>query len=477
MVDLNETRLRTYIGVLTVSAVALAASWIYWNGFRFEPRLALGAVVFATLILAGDLFPLRVSDRSTIGVWDVGLIVAVAILGPTWAAIAALPSAVYVGRRDWLRATYEIGHSVTIVYVAGIVFSFASQPLWLVDMTTVTSQAVYGTFAMGSALVGANMTVAALLLKIKYDQSVYETYKKDVEPYLFSDVLNVLTAGVGVLTLLKFGPIAGLIVVGGAIGSQVLVYRSREQVKENDELRERVDSLEQALATSNNTFGTMIIQELGRRDGYMHRHAAATAVYAADLGREMKLDDTRAEQLRTAGLLHNIGLFGLPEDLLLATGKLNSVAQSQLAEHPARGEDALAAVPEFEEMASWVRWHHERPDGRGYPDKLRGAWIPLEAKILAVAQAYAAMVLDQPRRPGMSFAEAREKLSAGIDTEFDGVVVRALLRILETESEGYRMADDHRFVFPSPEHRNRARPVLSEPSSEAMEDVVRGFPR
>ena len=75
----------------------------------------------------------------------------------------------------------------------------------------------------------------------------------------------------------------------------------------------------------------------------------------------MKLDDTRAEQLRTAGLLHNIGLFGLPEDLLLATGKLNSIAQSRLAEHPARGEEALAAIPEFEEMASWVRWHHERP--------------------------------------------------------------------------------------------------------------------
>jgi HD-GYP domain-containing protein (c-di-GMP phosphodiesterase class II) len=178
-----------------------------------------------------------------------------------------------------------------------------------------------------------------------------------------------------------------------------------------------------------------------------------------------------------AGLLHNIGLFGLPEELLLVTGKLNSVAQSRLAEHPARGEEALAAIPEFEEMASWVRWHHERPDGRGYPDKLRGPWIPLEAKILAVAQAYAAMVLDQPRRPGMSFAEAREKLSAGIDTEFDGIVVRALLRILETESEGYRMADDHRFVFPAPDHRRRARPALSEPSLETLEDGARGLPR
>ena len=152
-----------------------------------------------------------------------------------------------------------------------------------------------------------------------------------------------------------------------------------------------------------------------------------------------------------AGLLHNVGMFGLPEELLTATGRLNSIAQARLAEHAARGEEALAAVPEFAEMASWVRWHHERPDGRGYPDKLRGAWIPLEAKILAVAQAYAAAILDKPSRPGTSPAEARTMLAAGADTEFDGVVVRAFLRILDTESEGYRMADDHRFVFPAPE--------------------------
>jgi HD-GYP domain-containing protein (c-di-GMP phosphodiesterase class II) len=123
-----------------------------------------------------------------------------------------------------------------------------------------------------------------------------------------------------------------------------------------------------------------------------------------------------------------------------------------------------------------VRWHHERPDGRGYPDKLRGSWIPLEAKILTVAQAYSAMVLDQPRRPGMRFAEAREKLSAGIDTEFDGVVVRAFLRILDTESEGYRMADDHRFAFPVPEERGRARPVAPGAGSGAQEDRAWSFP-
>jgi HD-GYP domain-containing protein (c-di-GMP phosphodiesterase class II) len=463
---LGESHIRTYVGVLLAFATTLAAAWSYWYELVLEPSFAVGALAFAACMLLADAFPIRISGRTSIGVWDVSLTVAVVVLGPTWASIAALPSAFFVGRRDWLRTAYEIGHSITIAYLAGIIFSFASPPLLLVKPDSI-AQVVYGTFATGMVLLVANKAINAALLKIKYGQTFGETWKELNEPYLLSDAISVLTAGLSVLALLQYGPLAAFVVVVGSIGSQVLVYRSREQVKENDELRARVGSLEDALTSSNMMFGAMMIQELGRKDGYTHRHAAATAVYAADLAREMKLDEARVERLRMAGLLHNIGMFGLPEEMLLATGKLNSIAQQQLAEHPARGEKAVAAIPEFEEMAGWVRWHHERPDGRGYPDKLRGSWIPLEARILAVAQAYAAMVLDQPRRPGIGFAEARERLSAGIDTQFDGVVVRAFLRILDTESEGYRMADDHRFVFPTPEERERARP--GEPGSGAEE--------
>ena len=455
---MREVYLRSYIGVLLAAALTLAASWAYWHhGMTIQVNLAVGAAVLAGLVLLGDVFPLRISDKTAIGVWDVGLVLAVVMLGPDWAAIVALPSALFVGGRDWLRTTYEIGHSVTIVYLAGIVFSFASHTPLLLGTSNPAAQIVYGTLATGLTLLASNRLIAVVLLKIKYDQGWQETWKEDIQPYVLSDILNILTAGLGALALVVFGPVAGpmaaLVLLGGAIGSQVLVYRSREQVKENQELRGRIGSLERALATSNSTFGAMIIAELGRKDGYTHKHAAATSVYAADLACEMKLDDVGAERLRMAGFLHNVGLFGLPEELLLATSKPNSIAQSRLAEHPARGEEALAAVPEFGEMASWVRWHHERPDGRGYPDKLRGPWIPQEAKILAVAQAYASMVLDGPSRPGVGPAQARERLGAGVDTEFDGVVVRAFLRILDTESEGYRMADDHRFVFPAPEGR------------------------
>ena len=438
-------------------AISLAVTWSYWYGVSFGLRFVLGTVFFAVLILAGDALPIAITKHHAVGAWDIALIFAVVSLGPFWGMLAALPSAFFVGRREWLRAVYETGHSVTITYLAGILFSFVSEPL-IAGGPESLAPALYGTIISGVTLLGANKMLSSGLLKIKYDQSFHETWKEITEPYLLSDLVSILTAGLGVAALLLYGPIAAVVAVGGAIGSQILVYRSREQVREILELREQVGSLEMTLTNSNTTFGMMIIRELGRRDGYTDRHAAATATYATDLGREMKLDEGRVRWLRMAALVHNIGMFGLPDELLTATGRLNSIAKSQIAEHPIRGQEALVAVPEFREMASWVRWHHERPDGRGYPDKLRGRWIPLEAKILGLAQAYAAMVLDQPRRPGMKPEEARKELGACLDNKFDGIVVRAFLRILDTETEGYRMADDHRFVFPEPETAGDADP-------------------
>lgn len=445
---MGEIHLKAFIVTLGIFALSLAASWIYWFGLDFEPRIALGTVIFASFILLGVAFSVRVDEQTTIGTWDIGIVAAIAILGPTWAAVASLPSAFIEGGRDWLRVVYALVTNVAIIYLAGIVFSFTSEPL-LVGTPGVPATALYGTMVAGVALLIANEAINGMLLKIKYGQPLRRTWDETTLPYIITDAVNVLTAGLGVLALVVYGPVAAIVVVAGAMGSRLLVYRSRAQVKEIETLRVRVGSLEEALAVSNMSFGTMMIEDLGRKDGFTHRHAAATATYSRDLALELKLDPVKAGRLRMAGLLHNIGLFGMPEDLLLSNGKPNSVAQNLLSEHPERGEAALSAIPEFKDISSWVRWHHERPDGRGYPDKLRGAWIPLEAKILAVAQAYAAMILDKPQTPGLSFAQAREKLSVGTDTEFEGLVVRAFLRILDTETEGYRLADDDRFVFPS----------------------------
>lgn len=443
---MGEPRLKTYVGALVVLAVASAASWLYWYGLELDYRLALGAGVFAGLVLLGFVLSVRIGEHTAMGTWDVWLVLAVVVLGPTWAALAAVPTAFFVGRRDWLRVAYDASQNVITVHLAGAVFSLVSGPLLLSGRGDV-AELCYGTIAAGATLVVSNEVIEGGLLRVKHGQSFRETWEENWRPYLLSDAANVLTAGLGVLTLLSYGPVAALVAVAGTMGSRTLASRSREHVETSRAVLEQNQSLREALVTSHTTFGGKIIHELGRKDGYTHRHAAATAVYAGDLGREMKLDEARVARLRMAGLLHNVGLFGMPDELLLTVGKLNSVARHQVAEHPGRGEEMLAAVSEFEDVASWVRWHHERPDGRGYPDKLRGPWIPAEAKILAVAQAHAAMVLDQPRRPGIGSEKARGQLISGIDTEFDGTVVKAFLRLLDTEPVGYRMADDHRFVF------------------------------
>ena len=154
--------------------------------------------------------------------------------------------------------------------------------------------ALYGTIISGVTLLGANQDTQQ---RAAQDQvrSVFPRNlgEKSTEPYLLSDLVSILTAGLGVTALLVYGPVATVLVVGGAIGSQILVYHSREQVRKILELKEQVGSLEGSLTLSNTTFGMMIIRELGRRDGYTDRHAAATATYATDLGREMKLDEGR----------------------------------------------------------------------------------------------------------------------------------------------------------------------------------------
>ena len=466
---MNTYNTKIYIGLLAALAVSLSASWIYWDGLGLAPEIVVGAVVFSVLILIGEIFPIRVSGQGTVGVWDIGLVAAIAAVGPIWAALAAIPAALYAGKNELLRLVFEVSHIVIITFLAGMVFSLTSEPL-LLGADASTPHLVYGTLAASIIVGSSNKLIVANLLKIKYGRSLRETWREDMSPYLLSDALNALTAGFGVLALIVYGPVVALVAVGGAIGSQVIVYRSRDQLRENRDLKKRILSLEESLTNSNLTFGTMIIQDLGRRDGQTHRHAVATSAYAADIAREMQLEETTAERLRMAGMLHNIGMFSLPEEIISATGRLNSLARNEVEQHPARGEQALAAVPEFQEMASWVRWHHERPDGRGYPDKLRSPWIPVEAKILAVAQAYAAMIADRPHRPGISPAEAREKLHAGVDTEFDGVVVRAFTRILDNANEGYRMADDYRFLFPEPGSQRLSEAALPEressPSSE-----------
>lgn len=155
-------------------------------------------------------------------------------------------------------------------------------------------------------------------------------------------------------------------------------------------------------------------------------HGRVVAGHAVRLGRELGFGPAAVANLRLAALLHDIGKLAVPEHILGKPGQLDPAEWAQVRCHPAVGARRLEADG-CEEIAPWVRAHHERPDGLGYPDGLRGEEIPIEARILSVADAYDAMIADRPYSAAMSPHDAREELHRGAGTQFDPDLVSAFL--------------------------------------------------
>jgi diguanylate cyclase (GGDEF)-like protein len=165
------------------------------------------------------------------------------------------------------------------------------------------------------------------------------------------------------------------------------------------------------------------------RDPDTRDHSRDVAVFAMNIARELGLEDGRVRLLETAALMHDVGKIGVPDEVLGKPGRLDEDEFAKVAEHPALAERILSSIAQ-REVLPWVRHHHERWDGTGYPDGLRAIEIPLEARILAVCDAYDAMISDRPWRPALTQGEAAAALESGAGTQFDPSVVEVFLRTL-----------------------------------------------
>ena len=150
--------------------------------------------------------------------------------------------------------------------------------------------------------------------------------------------------------------------------------------------------------------------------------------FAELIARELGLSPGGVERIRLAGLLHDVGWVAVPEGVVDKSGPLSDEEWEWVRTHPSTGARMLEST-DFADVRDWIRLHHERPDGTGYPEGLRGDEVPLEARIIAVAEAYEAMTSDRPYRPVLSADEAAEELRRGAGGQFDERVVQALLRI------------------------------------------------
>jgi HD-GYP domain-containing protein (c-di-GMP phosphodiesterase class II) len=164
---------------------------------------------------------------------------------------------------------------------------------------------------------------------------------------------------------------------------------------------------------------------------YSEGHLSEVSRWAVALAAELKLAASEIGTIELAGILHDIGTIGISEDLFSSGGPLTTVERLMIRNHPRLGAKALSDVDNLRQVLPIIRHHHEHYDGSGYIDGLKAEEIPLGARIIAVAEAYAAMTAKRPFRPAKSQAEAVEELARCAGSQFDPEIVEAFRRLLD----------------------------------------------
>ena len=172
-----------------------------------------------------------------------------------------------------------------------------------------------------------------------------------------------------------------------------------------------------------------LISAIDAKDHYTRGHSERVTDLSVTIGRAMGLEEEIIETLQMAGLLHDIGKIGVPEAILLKDGKLTEQEWTYIKAHPDNGVRIIEHIKQMDDIIPLVRHHHERVDGRGYPDGCKGAEIPLGARIINVADSYDAMTSNRPYRKKLSKDVARGELINNAGTQFDRDVVNIFLEI------------------------------------------------
>lgn len=171
------------------------------------------------------------------------------------------------------------------------------------------------------------------------------------------------------------------------------------------------------------------------KDKYTNGHSDRVAEYAREIARRFGYNEKRMREIYMMGLLHDVGKIGIPDAVINKPAKLTEEEFAIIKTHPGMGARILGKIKDRPNLSSGARWHHERYDGKGYPDGLKGTEIPEEARIIAVADAYDAMTSCRSYRKAMPQEVVRQEIEKGMGTQFDSEFANIMLAMIDEDTE------------------------------------------
>jgi putative nucleotidyltransferase with HDIG domain len=414
-------------GVAAISSAGVLAC-LTWAALVVDTgRLSWLFGVLALGVIGADVFGANTEAQHVhISAAVLGTILVIAFFGPAWAFLAAILSELIlaiVERRPPVRLALNLFGIGAPVLVAGTVFEALSG--------SDGSFGFYAALALAAVLLLVlNLLIVAALSSILDGDSFLATVAGASRMLLVSLAINVPLAlaaaglciqlGIGgtafaAFTLIAFSYMANLV--------STARHRSRQYA-----------SLSWGVLSG-------LLRTLDVRDPRAARHAAAVAAFARDIARAAGCDEQECELVHTAGLLHDIGNFALSDRVAERGRVLSDEDWTAIRRHPELGADLLRDLGLYGPVAEIVRAHHERLDGRGYPDGLAADQIPELAKMVSVAEVYDTLTAHDTYRTPVSSFEALTELRRVSGSQLDGRYVEILATLLAGSDLTYRHAD------------------------------------
>jgi putative nucleotidyltransferase with HDIG domain len=394
-------------------------------------------ILLAVLATTSDALAIEARGQQLSGSF-IAIVLAMALLGPAPASaigVCAIVADTVRRRPGVLFALINLATYAAFPLVGGLMIrAFAGSPSTSINF----GLAVVAVFAITNSL---NFSLIASARRFAIGHSFVQQLRQIFIPVLPSEALAAVLAVSIALVYESVGlaPLIGLALV--LFIFQVLTRElllSRVRAEELELRTEQLGALQVGVLAT-------LIQTLALRDKMTARHSAAVARYAKSIAEELGLDEEQQDLAHTAGLLHDIGKFIFPDSILFADRKLTDEDWEIVKKHPAQGARLVRRVDGYGPVADIILAHHERMDGKGYPNNLPGDKIPLISRMISVSDTFDVMTARDSYRKPVPRADAIAELRRVSGTQLDGDVVEAFVRVLERKELRFQHTTDADF--------------------------------
>jgi diguanylate cyclase (GGDEF)-like protein/putative nucleotidyltransferase with HDIG domain len=436
----NVRAVYIYIGGLAALAISL-----FYGLYRYAPeyyqinwmQVWLGLLTCVVFVVLTELYSIDLYlGKTSLSTSAVPILAGTILFGPVAGIILSATYAVTVGikyRSKLNKYIFNFSNQVIAVMFYTVILRFSGRSL---DDYSIGIQAI---FVVAAALLVyiTNTSLISIGMGIDLHQSPSYIWK---EQYAW---LITIYIGIGLITTAYIfgyraeGVLGALMMMTPLlllrISQKQYVDRTREAVTELREKNIILEKTAEEINQLNDGLLDTLAEIIDVRDPYVLGHSKRVTTYATMLGEKMGLNSKQVELIRKGSLLHDVGKLGIPMNILAKPGPLSDFEYKKIKDHPEIGARVLEMNPSLRLLIPIVRHHHEFYNGQGYPDGLSGHQIPIEARIVSVADAIEAMASDRTYRKARSNQYIIDEIKRFSGTQFDPKVVELAVRLLESE--------------------------------------------